>query len=71
MSLKEMYAGFRHRLRFYRHHFPHELMWGRVYFSQYGQNAFLLEYFQGKQDGFYVDMGVSPHHVFQYLFSDG
>ncbi len=45
MSLKDMYPRLRRRLRFYRHHSAYELMWGRVYFSQYGEDVFLQEYF--------------------------
>ena len=32
-------------------------MCGRVYFSQYGEDVYLVGYFQGKRNGFYVDVG--------------
>lgn len=58
MRFAKAYRELRHRLRFYRHHSSYELMWGRLYFSQYGEDAFLLEYFRGKRDGCYVDVGA-------------
>ncbi len=64
MTFKNIYAGLRGRLRFYKHHSSYELMWGRVYFSQYGEDVFLLEYFQGQQNGFYVDVGA--YHPVMY-----
>lgn len=59
-----LYKEARSRLRFYRHHRPSELKWARVYFSQYGEDVFLLEYFRGKRDGLYVDVG--GYHPFAY-----
>jgi len=32
-------------------------MWARPYFSMFGEDVFLLEYFQGKPNGLYVDVG--------------
>jgi FkbM family methyltransferase len=60
----------RHHLRFYRHHRPSELKWARIYFASFGEDAWLATYFQGKQNGFYVDVGAFHPiaHSNTYLF---
>ena len=52
-----LYSALRRRLRFYRRHTFTELTHARAYYSQYGEDIFLREYYRGKRAGFYVDVG--------------
>lgn len=52
------YRALRRRLSFYARHTPAELAHARAYFSQYGEDIFLREYFRGRAGGFYVDVGA-------------
>jgi FkbM family methyltransferase len=56
--LRRLYKDLRHYLRFYRHHSLYELRWANIYFSGFGEDAWLATYFQGKRCGFYVDVGA-------------
>lgn len=68
--LRQLYKDMRHRLRFYRHHRPGELLWARVFFSGFGEDVWLATYFKGQANGFYIDVGAFHpiHYSNTYLF---
>ena len=49
---------------FRKHWTPTDLAWGQVSFSQFGEDLFLEQFFNGQNAGFYVDVGaLHPFHM--------
>lgn len=61
--IRKFFNAFRHYTHFYRHNGPIKLGGARVSFSQFGEDIFLGNYFYGKRDGFFVDVGA--FHAFR------
>jgi hypothetical protein len=53
--------------KYYNNHYVLKNLYFNLYYSQEGEDIILRKIFEGKTNGFYIDIGASPDKIFKYL----